>query len=148
MSNEIGRILLAASSVSMGGIAIWCMHFIGNRALILGNGHSQIQIAYSSGFTALSFFLPVIVLFLAFWAVGSNEQVSIIRVTLGGTLAGFGICGMHYLGQAGITNYDCVYNVAYVVGAGIIAVSASVGALVGFFIFRSAWNTSWWKRAI
>ncbi|KUJ12089.1 uncharacterized protein LY89DRAFT_221723 [Mollisia scopiformis] len=139
---------LAAASISMGGIAIWCMHFIGNRAIVLGEGQRQLQIAYSSGFTALSFFLPVIVLFMAFWAVGSNERISIVRVILGSILAGFGICGMHYLGQAGISNYDCVYTVAYVIGAGAIAVGASAGALGIFFLFRSSWDTSWWKRII
>lgn len=132
----------------MGGIAIWGMHFIGNRAIVLGGGQSQIQIAYSSGFTALSFFIPIIVLFLAFWAVGSNERISITRVILGSILAGFGICGMHYLGQAGISNYTCVYTVAYVIGAAAIAVSASGGALGLFFLFRSSWSTSWWKRVI
>ncbi|CZR59585.1 uncharacterized protein PAC_09479 [Phialocephala subalpina] len=141
-------LLLLAASISMGGIAIWSMHFIGNRAILLGSGQSQLQIAYSAGFTALSFFIPVIVLFMAFWAVGSNESISVVRVILGSTLAGFGICGMHYLGQAGISNYDCVYTVAYVVGAAAIAVSASAGALGLFFLFRSSWSTSWWKRFI
>jgi len=132
----------------MGGIAIWCMHFIGNRAITLGQDQMQLQIAYSTGFTALSFFMPVLVLFLAFWAVGSNESVSITRIVMGGTLAGLGVCGMHYLGQAGISNYDCVYTVAYVIGAGIIAVVASIGALMLFFAFRSSWDDSWWKRAL
>ncbi|KAL3427705.1 Signaling protein YkoW [Phlyctema vagabunda] len=35
-----------------------------------------------------------------------------------------------------------------VIGAGAIAVLASVGALTVFFIWRSSWETSWWKRAI
>lgn len=38
----------------MGGIAIWCMHYIGNRAIVLGGGLDPLQIQYSSGFTALS----------------------------------------------------------------------------------------------
>src|SRR6266536_823023 len=116
----------------MGGIAIWCMHFIGNRAIVLGAGHSQIQISYSVGFSALSFLIPVLVFLVAFWALGSNESVSVLRLSLGGTLAGLAICGMHYLGQAGIANYDCIYTVAYVIGAAIIAVGASIGALGAF----------------
>ena len=132
----------------MGGIAIWCMHFIGNRAIVLAGGDSQVQIAYSSGFTALSFFIPIVVLFLAFSAVGSNEKVSLVRIAMGGALAGLGICGMHYLGQAGISNYDCIYVIANVVGAGVIAVVASIAALGIFFMFRSAWVSSWWKRAL
>lgn len=142
------RFLLAGASVSMGGIAIWCMHFIGNRAITLGNGAHDLQISYNSGFTALSFFLPISVLLLAFSAVGSNETVMLLRVAIGGTLAGFGIVGMHYLGQAGISNYDCIYAIPKVIGAGVIAVVASIGALTVFFLWRSTWENSWWRRAI
>src|SRR2546423_1532685 len=132
----------------MGGIAIWCMHFVGNRAIVLGNSESVLQIEYNSAFTALSFFVPILVLLAAFTAVGVNDKVSKIRVLLGGTLAGFAICGMHYLGQAGIDNYACIYKAANVVGAAIIAVFASVTALSVFFVLRAAWTNSWWKRAL
>ena len=124
------------------------MHFIGNRAITLGNGSATPQISYNSGLTALSFFLPVIVLFMAFVAVGVNEEISLLRLALGGTLAGLGICGMHYLGQASVTNYDCVYLVSYVIGAAIIAIAAATVALGIFFVFRAAWNAAWWKRCI
>ena len=132
----------------MGGIAIWCMHFIGNRAITLAGGNSNLQLAYSVGFTALSFFIPIIVLLLAFAAVGSNDKVSLVRIGFGGILAGLGVCYMHYLGQAGISNYDCIYDVPNVIGAAIIAVVASVAALGIFFVFRAAWTSSWWKRAL
>lgn len=131
----------------MGGIAIWCMHFVGNCAIVLGDGQEQIQLVISGGFTTLSFFTPIVVLFIAFGVVGSDES-SITRVILGGIMAGLGVCGMHFLGQAGIANYDCIYNVGTFVGAVIIAIVASVVALVIFFIFRSAWTASWWKRGL
>lgn len=144
----LNRFLLAGSSITMGGIAVWSMHFIGNRAIVLGDGDPAIQIVYSPAFTILSFFVPVVVIFLAFATVGAaNDSISLTRLILGGTLAGFGICGMHYLGQAGISNYDCIYNSICVVGAAVIAVLASVGALVTFFVYRTSWRTSWWKRA-
>ena len=54
---------------------------------------------------------------------------------------------MHYLGQAGISDYECIYETPKVVGAVIIAVTASTAALIVFFRWRSAWETSWWKRA-
>lgn len=131
----------------MGGISIWCMHYIGNRAIDIGNGESQLQIVYSSGFTALSFFMPILVLIAAFVAIGTNEQVSWWRVAVGGTLAGAAICGMHYLGNASISNYVCVYDPANVVGAALIAVAASIIALSVFFVFRAAWTNAWWKRS-
>ena len=118
----------------MGGIAIWCMHYIGNRAIVLGGGAAVLQIAYSPGFTALSFFVPIVVLLVAFTALGSNDRVSILRVLIGGSLAGSAICGMHYLGQTGISNYVCVYEIKNIVGAAVIAVVATIVALSVFFV--------------
>ncbi|OBT92158.1 hypothetical protein VE01_10030 [Pseudogymnoascus verrucosus] len=141
-------LLLFSSSISMGGISIWCMHYIGNRAIVLGDGHLGIQIAYNQGFTALSFFVPIIVLLAAFMAVGSDDKISRVRLPVGGALAGLAICGMHYLGQAGISNYTCIYSVGYVVGSAVIAVFASITALSVFFALRAAWTDSWWKRAM
>lgn len=140
--------LLVTAAVTMGGIAIWCMHYIGNRAIDIGDGNPQLQIAYSSGFTALSFFMPILVLLAAFVALGTNEKVSWWRVAIGGSLAGAAICGMHYLGNASISNYVCIYNAANVVGAALIAVAASIIALSLFFVFRAAWTNSWWKRGM
>lgn len=132
----------------MGGISVWCMHFIGNRAFILGDSATIGQIAYSPGYTGLSFFVPVLVLSLAFWAVGHDENVNILRVALGGVMVGFGVCGMHYLGQAGIINYVCIYSIGHIVGAAAIAVIASIGALGIFFRWRSTWAASFWRRSI
>ncbi|KAJ2901274.1 mhyt domain signaling [Zalerion maritima] len=140
--------LLFSSAVSMGGISIWCMHFIGNRAIDLANQEPELQISYSSGYTALSFFVPIVVLLLAFIATGTNNAVSWWRIVVGGVLAGNAICGMHYLGNASIENYTCVYSVVNIVGAAIIASVASIIALAVFFVFRATWNTSWWKRAL
>ncbi|KAH7146583.1 FAD dependent oxidoreductase-domain-containing protein [Dactylonectria macrodidyma] len=142
------HLLLVSSAITMGGIAIWCMHFIGNRAIDLADGQAQLQAAYSSGFTAVSFFVPIVVLLAAFIAIGTNNRVSWWRVSIGGVLCGTAVCGMHYLGNASIANYACVYRPAYVIGSAIIAVVASIIALAMFFVFRAAWATSWWKRAI
>lgn len=132
----------------MGGISIWCMHFIGNRAIVLAGGARPFQIAYNAGFTVLSFFIPILVLLAAFILIGSNERINIFRVCGSGGLAGCGICGMHYLGQAGIANYTCIYHPANVVGAAIIAIVASIAALSVFFVLRAVWSNSWWKRAL
>ncbi|RFU36173.1 hypothetical protein B7463_g155, partial [Scytalidium lignicola] len=140
--------ILICSAISMGGISVWCMHFIGNRALILGDGAAFGQIAYNPGYTGLSFFVPIIVLTLAFWAVGTDERVHILRVVLGGAIVGFSVCGMHYLGQAGIINYVCIYSIGHIVGAAAIAVVASIGALGIFFRWRSSWAASFWRRAL
>lgn len=132
----------------MGGIGIWCMHFIGNRAVVLGDGHSLPQILYSVSFTGASFALPVCVLLAAFYAIGASERAGNVRIGIGGILTGSSICGMHYVGQLGIANYSCSYRVANVVGSAIIAISASTAALVVFFRSRATWTDGWWRRAI
>lgn len=114
----------------------------------MANGQAELQIAYSSGFTALSFFVPILVLLAAFIATGTNNSVKWWRVTVGGTMAGTAICGMHYIGNASISNYTCEYKVANIIGSAIISVAASIVALALFFMFRSSWTTSWWKRGI
>jgi NO-binding membrane sensor protein with MHYT domain len=121
-------------------------HFIGNRAIHMGNGETPLQIAFSPGFTVLSFFVPIIVLWGAFLAIGTNDAVSWWRIGAGGLLCGTAVCGMHYLGNASIQNYTCVYKVGNVIGSAIIAVAASTVALSTFFVFRAMWANAWWKR--
>ena len=132
----------------MGGVGIWCMHFIGNRAIVLGNGESNIQIMYSMTFTGVSFVLPVVVLLAAFYAIGTSEKAGYLRIMTGGVLTGSSVCGMHYIGQLGIANYHCSYRAANVAGAAVIAVFASTVALSVFFRWRATWTDSWWRRGI
>ncbi|KAL2853275.1 hypothetical protein BJY01DRAFT_78737 [Aspergillus pseudoustus] len=140
--------LLLTSAISMGGIGIWCMHFIGNRAIVLGDGDNNIQVVYSMSFTGVSFILPVCVLLTAFYAAGTGEKAGYLRIMLGGMLTGGSVCGMHYVGQLGISNYTCSYKTANVVGAAIIAVFASTAALAVFFRWRASWTNRWWRRGV
>ncbi|CAG8332751.1 unnamed protein product [Penicillium salamii] len=140
--------LLLTSSITMGGIGIWCMHFIGNRAIVLGNGEPNIQILYNVAFTGTSFVLPVAVLLFAFYAVGVEEKAGYLRILIGGLLTGSSVCGMHYVGQLGISNYSCSYHPANVVGSAIIAIFSSIAALGIFFRWRASWTDSWWRRGM
>lgn len=132
----------------MGGVAIWSMHFVGNMAVYFGNGEPEIQVGFSPLFTVISFFVPILVLLVAFLAIGTNNVVSWLRVSLGGFLCGSAVCGMHYLGNASIQNYTCTYKLSYVISSAIIAVIASTIALSVFFVFRSIWANVWWKRLL
>jgi NO-binding membrane sensor protein with MHYT domain len=91
------RILLISSAFSMGGVAIWSMHYIGNRGVVLFKGESELQLSYSAGFTITSFFIPIIVLLIAYVVIGGGEHPRLWRLAFGGTFAGAAICGMHYL---------------------------------------------------
>ena len=114
------------------------------------NGEPELQIAYSVGVTVASFFVPIVVLLVAFFVVTGNttssNQISWWRVVVSGTLSGGAICGMHYLGNASISNYSCSYITAFVASSVVIAAVASTVALSLFFVFRSSWTNSWWKR--
>ncbi|GAW14784.1 hypothetical protein ANO14919_041870 [Xylariales sp. No.14919] len=144
----LNHVFLVSAAVTMGGISIWSMHFVGNQAIVLANNQPELQIVYSSRFTAVSFFIPIIVLLTAFVATGTNNHVSYWRIGGGGTLAGGAICGMHYIGNASIDNYSCHYDVPNVIGSAIIAVVASNAALSMFFLSRASWSNSWWKRGL
>lgn len=124
------------------------MHFIGNRAIVLGDGDGSIQILYNVAFTGTSFVLPVAVLLFAFYAIGVEEKAGYIRILIGGLLTGSSVCGMHYVGQLGISNYRCSYHPANVVGSAIIAIFSSTAALGIFFRWRASWTDSWWRRGL
>jgi NO-binding membrane sensor protein with MHYT domain len=79
----------------MGGVAIWSMHYIGNRAIILYNGEVE-SLVYTPLYAVVSFFVPVLVLLFAFYLMRTGNMC-IRRLLLGGSLAGSAICGMHYL---------------------------------------------------
>lgn len=116
--------------------------------MILGNDEPELRIDYSSGYGALSFFLPIIVLLAAFMVIGANYKVSWKRLCCGGVLSGAAICGMHYLGNAAVDNYSLEYNTVYVAMASLVAVVDSIFSLSLFFVVRASWKNTWWKRAI
>ena len=91
------------------------------------------QILYNSAFTAVSFFLPIVVLFRAFYYLATDEKANWLLVVTSGLLTGIAVCGMHYVGQLGIFNYHCEYKVGSVVGSAIVAIAASAIALGVFF---------------
>ncbi|KAJ8108572.1 hypothetical protein ONZ43_g6385 [Nemania bipapillata] len=132
------HVFLVSAAVTMGGISIWSMHFVGNRAIVLAQDQLELQIVYSAGFTALSFFLPIVVLLAAFIATGTNNDVSFWRICRGVT----------YVGNASITNYRCEYTLANAIGSAVIAVVASNVALSIFFLWRASWTNSWWRRGL
>ena len=110
------------------------------------DGQEAFQIAYSTGLTVGSLLVPIVVLNLAFLAVSAYGRIRWWRVVLAGCLSGGAICGMHYMANASISNYNSTYKLAYVIGSVIIALAASTTALAVFFIFESTWNSAWWKR--
>lgn len=110
------------------------------------HGEEAFQIAYSTALTVMSLLVPILVLILAFLGVTGNGRIRWWRVVLAGIMSGGAICGMHYLADASISNYDSSYQLSYLIGSIIIAVLASTTALALFFVFENTWSNAWWKR--
>lgn len=144
----IPRYLLLGAAASMGAVSIWSMHYIGNRAIIMAHGERNLQIQYNAAYTAGSFFLPICVVVIAFYLLGLSEMVKITRVVIVGLLTGAAVCGMHYFGQGGISNYNVSYQWQYVLGSAFIAVTAATIALGVFFRFKATWTKNWGERAL
>ncbi|KAI9249434.1 hypothetical protein BDA99DRAFT_523777 [Phascolomyces articulosus] len=138
--------LLGAAALSMGGVAIWSMHFIGNNSLTLMFDGNIYHLNYSAGYTFASLVVAIAVMFLAFAFVGITEEAEVIRIIPSGTIAGIGIAVMHYLGQFAIDFFHLTYKIEYIAGAVIIAVAAVNVALYIFFKLRENWTNQWYKR--
>ena len=75
----------------------------------------------------------------------------IVKIFITGTIAGFGVAGMHYIGQASITGMPYIaYRPEYVIGSVIIASSAVCIALYIMFIMLrpKLKHTLWSKLAV
>ncbi|KAF2794657.1 hypothetical protein K505DRAFT_374462 [Melanomma pulvis-pyrius CBS 109.77] len=145
---------LLACSVSFGLVAIWCMHFVGNRAIVLGDGEEEIQLYYNSTFTAVSAILPIVVIFLGFSVAdrfyrgsrGSSTRHAALLIC--GVLSGAAVTEMHYLGNQGTTNYRLKPSWEFIVGAASIAVVACVISFGLFFHWSGHWMNNIWRRFI
>ncbi|TKA76793.1 hypothetical protein B0A55_05839 [Friedmanniomyces simplex] len=135
----------------MGLVGIWCMHFIGNRAIVLADGDSSMQLVYNPGYTTLSVFLPIIGLTMAFSAAEYPSKSKILHwcaLICTGTFAGLSVVGMHYIGNFGISNYQLQYVPRFLAASIIIAVGDCLLVLVLFYTLRERWISSWWKRLL
>ncbi|KAF2002733.1 hypothetical protein P154DRAFT_430518 [Amniculicola lignicola CBS 123094] len=145
---------LAACSVSFGLVAIWCMHFVGNRAIVLGQGEEEIQLYYSHTFTAVSAFLPIVVIFIGLLVAdrfqkgsrGTTTRFSSLLVC--GVLVGAAVTEMHYLGNYGTTHYIFEPKWQYIIGAAATAVGASTIAFGLFFHWSGLWMNTLWRRVL
>lgn len=138
-------------ATSFGVIGIWCMHFIGNRAIILGGGGVDIQLVYSPGYTVLSVFLPIIGLTIAFSVAEMTIKSTTIRwclLVITGIFAGMSIVAMHYVGNFGVSNYKLQYAAEFLAASMIIAVGDCLIVLLLFYKLRERWISHWWSRIL
>lgn len=121
---RMNRFNLAAAALSLGGVGIWCMHFIGMIAFKI-----PVRQSYAVLETTVSFVAAVLVSGLAFGYL-ARRSFSLRRLLVAGPLAGLAVAVMHYLGMWGIRFAGYVdWNIALVALSIFIAVAAATAAL-------------------
>lgn len=130
------------------------MHFVGNRAIVLGDGEDEIQLYYSPAFTAISAIIPVVVIFLGlmvadrFYKRSKHAAIRVFSLIVCGICAGAAITEMHYLGNNGTTNYRLQFSWPHVFGAAGIAVGASLLSFGLFFHWSGLWLNNIFRRTV
>jgi NO-binding membrane sensor protein with MHYT domain len=117
---------LVLASVSIGGTAIWSMHFVA----MMGFSVVGTPIRYDIGLTAASAIIAVVAVGvgLAIALLGKGAQN--LRILSGGVIAGLGVAAMHYTGMAAMKLHGDVSYAMTRVGLSVaIAVVAAAVAL-------------------
>jgi NO-binding membrane sensor protein with MHYT domain len=116
-------LMLAAWAI--GGTAIWSMHFMA----MLGFSVTGAPIRYDIGLTAASALIAIVMVGVGLFIAGLGRPL-LIKVIIGGVVAGAGVAAMHYTGMAAMrVNAEIHYNTTRVGLSIAIAVVASAVAL-------------------
>lgn len=114
---------IIAAAVSLGGGAIWTMHFIGMLAY-----KTSMDIGYTPGLTFLSLLIAVIAVGIGIYIAVSGE-LSTVRLLGAGLFTGLAVASMHYIGMEAMVmpGANMVYDKTLVgVSLGIAVVAATV----------------------
>jgi NO-binding membrane sensor protein with MHYT domain len=122
--SRIGWLVLA--SVSLGGVGIWLMHFIG----MLGFATPGLPIRYDIARTLLSAVLAIAAVFVGLLVFGVQKRSALWRLLVAGAIMGLAVNLMHYTGMWAVNvKGDITYNPFLVVLSIIIAVGAATASL-------------------
>ncbi|WP_235014267.1 MHYT domain-containing protein [Parafrankia sp. Ea1.12] len=113
------------AAVSLGGGAVWSMHFIG----MIGYQVADRDVRYDLPLTGLSLLIAIAVSAVGLSLVARRPD-SPVRLAAGGVVAGLGVAAMHYTGMAAMhVGSDISYRhglVALSVGVAIVAALAAL----------------------
>jgi NO-binding membrane sensor protein with MHYT domain len=117
---------LALAAVSIGGVGIWLMHFVG----MLGFATPGQPIRYDVPKTMLSAFLAIAAVFAGLIIFGVQRRSANWRLGVAGTVMGLAVILMHYTGMWAVNIKGTIsYNPFLVVLSIIIGIGASTAAL-------------------
>jgi NO-binding membrane sensor protein with MHYT domain len=116
---------LVIAAFSIGGGAIWLMHF----TAMLGFDVPDSPVRYSPAITMLSLALSIVTVGIGLMVVGHGGR-SLVKITAAGPLTGLGVLAMHYTGMEGLNVAGTIhYQPTLVIASGIIAITAATVAL-------------------
>ena len=116
---------LIIAAFSIGGAAIWLMHF----TAMLGFDVPDSPVRYDIGLTVISLGLAVLFVGIGLMVVGHGRR-SLTKTVLAGVITGSGVLAMHYSGMRALhLSGELLYRPTLIVASGIIAVAASTVAL-------------------
>jgi len=128
---------IATSAVTLGGVAIWSMHFIGMLAYNPG-----MPVTYDLATTGLSMLPAIIMTGIGIWIV-TTGQFSYGKLVVAGLIVGTGVVIMHYYGMAAVRIQASIgYDTTLFVASVIIAVIAATAAL-----YIAVHATGWMRHA-
>jgi len=115
---------IIAAAVSLGGGAIWTMHFIGMLAYQV-----PMDVGYDPVLTFLSLLIAVVAVGVGIF-IAVSGQLSIVRLLGAGIFTGLGVASMHYLGMKAMVMNGSMHYDSTLVGVSIaIAIVAATAAL-------------------
>lgn len=121
---------LALASISIGGIGIWLMHFIG----MVGFATPGMPVRYDVVGTTLSAVIAVAAVFCGLLVFGVRERFAWWRLPVAGALTGLAVTLMHYTGMWAVRVQGWIgYNPGLVVLSLVIATFAA-GAVFWFTV--------------
>lgn len=132
-SGKINWNMAIGAAVSLGGIGIWAMHFIGMMGYRLA-----LPVVYDAWWTFVSLAAAIIIAGIALIVAGGGGKFSHRGWLLGSAMAGTGVCVMHYLGMYAMNlRADMALRAPEVLLSVLIAVLASGAALwLAFHVTR------------
>jgi NO-binding membrane sensor protein with MHYT domain len=126
---------LAIAAFSIGGGAIWLMHF----SAMFGFDVPASPVRYDPLLTMISLVLAVVTVGIGLMVVGHGRR-SITKTVIAGVITGAGVLTMHYTGMRGVhVAGEIHYRPTLVVASGIIAAVAATAAL-WFAITARGWS--------
>jgi NO-binding membrane sensor protein with MHYT domain len=115
---------LILASISLGGTAIWSMHFVA----MMGFSVVGTPIRYDVGLTVASAIIAVVGVGIGVAIAAFGRGHLNVRILVGGIIAGLGVAAMHYTGMAAMElNGEVSYSATRVgLSIGIAVVAATV----------------------